>query len=72
MPSRSGRWRLGARSGAAAFVATALFAGAAVAQQAELFERTAGDSGNGAVIAIPVESAADILRGAVELVRKGG
>jgi hypothetical protein len=43
-----------------------------VAQQAELFERTAGDSGNGAVIAIPVESAADILRGAVELVRKGG
>jgi hypothetical protein len=45
---------------------------AAVAQQAELFERTAGDSGNGAVIAIPVESAADILRGAVELVRKGG
>lgn len=36
MPSRSGRWRLCARSGAAAFVATALFAGAAVAQQASL------------------------------------
>lgn len=36
MPSRSERWRLGARSGAAAFVATALFAGAAVAQQASL------------------------------------
>ena len=42
---------------------------AAVAQQAELFERDAGTSGQGAVIAIPIESAADILRGAVELVR---
>ena len=42
---------------------------AAVAQQAELFERTPGAGGQGAVIAIPIENAADILRGAVELVR---
>ena len=42
---------------------------AAAAQQAELFERTPGAGGQGAVIAIPIENAADILRGAVELVR---
>jgi hypothetical protein len=42
---------------------------AAVAQQAELFERRPGESGNGVVIAIPIENAADVLRGAAELVR---
>ena len=42
---------------------------AAAAQQAELFERTPVAGGQGAVIAIPIENAADILRGAVELVR---
>lgn len=42
---------------------------AAVAQQAELFERSPGDSGQGAVIAIPIENAAHVLRAAVEMVR---
>jgi len=42
---------------------------AAAAQQAELFERTPSGGGQGAVIAIPIESAAEILRGAAELVR---
>ncbi len=42
---------------------------AAVAQQAELFERSPVADGRGAVIAIPIEGAADILRRAAEFVR---